>query len=255
MTESYDLSLLAKLSRSELLPLLQSVVGAKSLVLETDLLKPLDRIVSNSALRQMDFVRIYRLETLNAASNSTRDDGGCMHRFFLLRPSLTATRSVLALLADDNTTSVTLLFWPRRSHTVMQMIEAQGLHGRIAVEDFDPGFLALGADLLSLERPDALGALLDGDGEPLRSLAAALLRLRQLHGDFGSVTWLGEQSGGVAKLLQRLGAARPAARTAPLRPPTADLILIDRRLDFASVLLSGLTYDALLDDVFGETDW
>lgn len=257
MMECYDLTLLPKLARSELFPLLQSQQGQKSLVIEECLLKALDRIVSNSTLRQMDFSKIFRLESFDP---STCDDYSCCaHRYYLARPRLDSTRKVLDHCEHPNSKSLTttILYWPRRTHLCLELIEQRGLYGQVRVEDFNPTFLTLAPDLISLEMPEVFAAaFLDRTFQGNHAVAFSLLRLKLLFGDFAAVYCLGPCSNAIYRLTQRMVAnhektAISERRATSLGPPAADLFLLDRNADFVSVFLSSLTYESLVDEVFG----
>uniref|UniRef100_A0A915JTA9 Vacuolar protein sorting-associated protein 33B n=1 Tax=Romanomermis culicivorax TaxID=13658 RepID=A0A915JTA9_ROMCU len=244
-TADFDASLLTKIARSEFLPLFQSHHGPKSLVIDDRLLKCLDRLVSNSILRQMEFTKIYRLQQFDP---STCDDFQyCSHRFYLIKSAdLSTTRKILnhTNYRERNSSSnpnskfkITIIYWPRKTYMCLDLIEKHGLYGEIGVEEFNPGFVVLSNDLISLEWPEFFVSTfldetcewsqmekksylssIDGDHEiqnaeeqkfvtyisKFHTVAHSILKFKLLYGDFGTFYCLGKASNDVYKLTQRL---------------------------------------------------
>ena len=121
-------------------------------------------------------------------------------------------------------------------------------------------FFPLERDLLSLELDDAFRDLYLGkDVTPTFLLAKALMGIQETHGLFPRLIGKGDNAKRVATLLDRMrqellvgGDASESARTG-LTPSTSveSVIIIDREVDYVTPLLTQLTYEGLVDELFG----
>ncbi len=132
--------------------------------------------------------------------------------------------------------------------------------GDTTTSEFPLYFLPLEKDLLSLELRDSFSDLyLHRDPTPTFLLARALMLIQQKHGLFPRITGKGDNAKRVADLLarmrQELIAGEDTNETSKLglTPSTTieSLIVIDREVDYATPLLTQLTYEGLVDEVVG----
>lgn len=153
------------------------------------------------------------------------------------------------------------IFWvPRRTLVSDKILEEAGVLGDTNIIEFPLYFVPLEKDLLSLELSDSFGDLyLRKDPTPIFLLARALMLIQQKHGLFPRITGKGECAKRLADLLarmrQELVVGEDSAESAKLglTPSTTieSLIVIDREVDFATPLLTQLTYEGLIDEVVG----
>lgn len=113
--------------------------------------------------------------------------------------------------------------------------------------------------MLSLELCDSFQDLyLAKDPTPVFLLARALMRIQQKHGLFPRIMGQGDHAKRVADLLTRMrqellaGEVASEADKLGLTPSTTteSVIIIDREVDFVTPLLTQLTYEGLIDEVF-----
>ncbi|KIW23236.1 hypothetical protein, variant [Cladophialophora immunda] len=111
--------------------------------------------------------------------------------------------------------------------------------------------------MLSLEMEEAFNDLyLRRDPSPLYLASKALMQIQQRHGLFPRILGKGDNARQLANLLLRgrkeLDADEAATQYTNM-PSTSieQLIIIDRDVDFASVLLTQLTYEGLIDELVG----
>ncbi|KAB5551385.1 putative lysine-specific histone demethylase 1A [Coniochaeta sp. 2T2.1] len=116
------------------------------------------------------------------------------------------------------------------------------------------------ADVLSLELDDSFKDLyLSKDPTSIFLLARALMGIQQKHGLFPRIIGKGDNAKRVAELLSRMrqellaGEDANEAGKIGLTPSTTteSLIIIDREVDFVTPLLTQLTYEGLIDEMFG----
>lgn len=141
-----------------------------------------------------------------------------------------------------------------------KILEEAGVLGDTTTSEFPLYFLPLEKDLLSLELEDSFADLyLRRDPTPTFLLARALMLIQQKHGLFPRISGKGDNAKRVADLLarmrQELIAGEDTNETSKLglTPSTTieSLIVIDREVDYATPLLTQLTYEGLVDEVVG----
>lgn len=152
------------------------------------------------------------------------------------------------------------VFWvPRRTLVSDQIFEDAGVLGDINVSDIPLSFFPLEKDVLSLELDDAFRDLyLHKDITPNFLLAKALMDIQNVHGLFPRIIGKGDNAKRVADLLVRMRQealaghdANDTNRTKLTPSMTNDsVIIIDREVDFVTPLLTQLTYEGLIDELF-----
>ena len=153
------------------------------------------------------------------------------------------------------------IFWvPRRTLVSDKILEEAGVLGDTSIFEFPLYFIPLEKDLLSLELDDSFSDLyLRKDPTPTFLLAKALMLIQQKHGLFPRITGKGDNAKRLADLLGRMRQELVAGEDSNesvklgLTPSTTieSLIVIDREVDYATPLLTQLTYEGLIDEVFG----
>jgi vacuolar protein sorting-associated protein 33A len=153
------------------------------------------------------------------------------------------------------------IFWvPRRTLVSDKILEELGVLGDTSIAELPIYFVPLESDLISLELDDAFGDLfLRNDPTPTFLLAKALMLIQQQHGLFPRIVGKGDNARSLATLLQRMrleaivGEETSGISKNDLNPSTTleSLIIIDRGVDFATPLLTQLTYEGLIDESIG----
>ena len=140
-----------------------------------------------------------------------------------------------------------------------KILEEAGVLGDTNVAELPLFFFPLEDDLLSLELNDSFRDLyLAKDPTPVFLMARALMGIQQKHGLFPRIIGKGDNAKRVADLLSRMrqellaGEDTGETDKAGLSPSTTieNVIIIDREVDFVTPLLTQLTYQGLLDEVF-----
>lgn len=152
------------------------------------------------------------------------------------------------------------IFWvPRRTLVSDQLLEEAGVLGDVSVAELPLKFFPLERDVLSLELDDAFQDLyLSKDVTPNYLLAKALMDVQQNHGLFPRIIGKGDNAKRVADLLTRMrqellagdGAADNARPVLSPSTTNESVIIIDREVDFVTPLLTQLTYEGLIDELF-----
>ncbi|KAF2452671.1 putative vacuolar sorting protein [Lineolata rhizophorae] len=251
----------AATARRDLLQLLEGVRGKKNLVVERALAAPLGLFVKFSTLQEYGVDRVYFLENDNV-------DTSQRNVVFLVRgEKVKAIHSVADQIRRVRSSSQIdhefSVFWvPRRTLVSDFILEEAGVLGEANVTEYPLYFMPLADDVLSLELDDAFSDLyLRKDPSCIYLAAKALMDMQQRHGLFPRIIGKGDNAKRLADLLIRMRSEVTAAQDLSnggssvlgLTPSQSieNLIIIDREVDFPTVLLTQLTYEGLIDEVFG----
>ena len=165
------------------------------------------------------------------------------------------------LQQESQTGHIFHIFWvPRRTLVSNTILEEAGVLGDTSISELPLFFFPLEHDVLSLEMEDAFKDLyLTKDPTPAFVLAKALMEIQQRHGLFPRIIGKGDNAKRVAELLgrfrQELLAGEDATETnkigATPSTTTESVIIIDREVDPVTPLLTQLTYEGLIDELYG----
>ncbi|KAL5116937.1 Vacuolar protein-sorting-associated protein 33 [Pleosporales sp. CAS-2024a] len=250
-------------ARRDLLQLLEGIRGKKNLVLEKALAGPLNLLVKFSTLQEYGVDKPFFLENDNVDSSQR-------NVVFLVRGEKAKTVMAVAdqikrIRRDSPIEHEFSIFWvPRRTMLSDQLLEEAGVLGEASVSEWPLFFVPLAEDVLSLELEDAVSDLyLKKDPTAIYLAAKALMLQQQKHGLFPRIIGKGDNGKRLADLLGRMRTEVMAGESSSssgvpfsgLAPScTIDsLIIVDREVDFPTVLLTQLTYEGLIDEVFNIT--
>lgn len=152
---------------------------------------------------------------------------------------------------------ITIVWVPRRTLLSNKILEDAGVLGDVNIQELSILFLPLEKDLLSLELKDGFQDLyLHGDRSPIYLASRALMQIQQRHGLFPRILGKGDNARKLANLLVRARKELDAdeANTPYTTMPSTSidsLIVIDRDVDFATPLLTQLTYEGLVEEFVG----
>lgn len=92
---------------------------------------------------------------------------------------------------------------------------------------------------------------LENDPTCLYQVAQAIQSLQRLYGKIPKVTGRGPAANKVWELMQRLNREEEDVKTDAVQPPLIEhLLLLDRSVDLLSPLVTQLTYEGLIDEIF-----
>ncbi|EFR03156.1 vacuolar protein sorting-associated protein 33A [Nannizzia gypsea CBS 118893] len=246
-------------ARRDLLGLLEGVRGKKNLVVSKDLAGPVGLFVKFSVLQEYGVDRVFLLENANVDSSQR-------NVIFLIhaeKPSHVQSAADQIKKLQKNESNIEhefSVFWvPRRTLVSNQILEEEGIIGDVNIADFPLYFLPLENDVLSLELPDAFSDLyLDHNPQPIHLTAKALMQIQLRHGYFPRIVGKGDNARKVVDQLLRMrreldaeGGLGGSGGKLMASNTIESLIIIDRDVDFATVLMTQLTYEGLVDELFG----
>ncbi|KIK70533.1 hypothetical protein GYMLUDRAFT_149956 [Collybiopsis luxurians FD-317 M1] len=253
-TESaLDTNLLKEISKKALVDALNSVNGSKTLVLDPSLAGPLGLVTEVSLLKHHGVDKMFWLEAGPLTSNTT-------NIVYLCRPAVSYVKIIAAHIKRHAKESAkhnyTLILVPRLSSLVSRLLEEEGVLGDITISAYNLQFLPIADDVISLEYDSAFKDIwLDGDESVIYDSAQGLITLQRL---FGLIPRLLGKGDHAARLINLLTTYLPQSHNSSV-PDTLleqssdfdSLIVIDRRVDMITPLLTQLTYEGLMDEILG----
>ncbi|EXJ88334.1 lysine-specific histone demethylase 1 [Capronia coronata CBS 617.96] len=243
-------------AKKELLGLLEGVRGKKNLVIGKDLTGLLGLFVQFSQLKEYGVDKVFELENGNTDS-SQRNIVYLVHGEKPLLVQAVAEQIKKLQRNGSVEHEISIIWVPRRTLVSNKILEDAGVLGDVNISELPIFFLPLEDDMLSLESDEAFNDLyLRHDPGPLYLAARALMQIQQRHGLFPRILGKGDHARKLANLLLRARKeldADEAATQYTSMPSTSieQLIIIDRDVDFATPLLTQLTYEGLVDELVG----
>jgi hypothetical protein len=143
-----------------------------------------------------------------------------------------------------------LIFVPSDLVAIQLLLEEEGVHGIVTVHTFPWEMIRLDGGVMSYELPGLFRMLfVDGDRSMLPAVARSLWSLQFLFGKIPLTLTQGRFSSQIQTMVDMLFDELGS-------PDKADseiscMLIVDRDVDYASVLLTPVTYSGLLDEVFG----
>ena len=245
-----DVGALSQLSSENLRVLLRKIAGTKDFIIEPQLIPPLDKIAGMSMIKSCGVDRVFKLEQRwpDASAASTK--------VYFVSPTMANAKIILEHLQMSNNIQKGLIFhvifMPKLLKEVDIYLEEEGAHGKLNIHEYLWEMIPMDYDLLSLELNQFFGRTFkDEESSLLPSVAQSLLGIQQLFGQIKNRVAIGKHSVTVIDQLEILESCQQVSSGVSREIST--LIVVDRSLDYASALLSPLTYEALLNEVFKNT--
>ncbi|RUS89069.1 hypothetical protein EGW08_003180 [Elysia chlorotica] len=243
-----DLQELSKLLKTQLAHLLVSIPDAKDVVLDPDLMKPLDRVAGITFLKEHGVSKIFKLEP------NQKSLPGCGKRVYIVRPRLVTMKYIAdhinTEIAKGERRSYKIVMVPRKLHVCEMILESEGVMGHITIDEFPLELFPLDSDLLSLELPEFFTSFyLDNDTTWLHTVASSLVNLQRLFGRAPNIYAIGKGAKMVHELMETMFETHKDRKDKTFH--IGQIFLVDRDIDYISLLCSPMTYEALLDESFG----
>ncbi|XP_077511912.1 vacuolar protein sorting-associated protein 33A isoform X2 [Amblyomma americanum] len=144
-----------------------------------------------------------------------------------------------------------VFFVPRKSQPCIRQLEERGVYGELDIEEYALELFPVDSDVLSMEIEASFKEChVEEDTTSMHYVARALMTLQSLYGVIPNVYAKGKMAKMVGDMLVRLR-RELVGREAPLVPQVDTLLLLDRQVDLLTPLATQLTYQGLLDEVFG----
>jgi len=245
-----DMSALQLLSQETLIYVLNQIPGKKQLILEPSVMRPLDRIAGMSLLNKAGVENVVKLER----GSPPPPPSVTSTRTYLIPSTLIQAKYVAdqisATVAAGFSGKIHIILVPRKLPSISQLFEEEGLAGFVHLHEFSWEFIPLDYDLLSLELPSFFRThYVCGDHGGLVTVARAIWGIKSLYGNIPNLFAQGSSVSKIVKLMNMF--TRQYGEPKSKQSEIGHLFILERDLDWASCLLSPLTYEGLLDETFG----
>ncbi|XP_075543054.1 vacuolar protein sorting-associated protein 33A isoform X5 [Dermacentor variabilis] len=179
------------------------------------------------------------------------------HVIYMVRPRLTLMDIIAEQVLEQarqpssQRKEFHVFFVPRKSQPCVRQLEERGVYGELGIEEYALELFPVDSDVLSMEMDASFKEChVEEDTTSMHYVARALITLQSLYGVIPNVYAKGKMAKLVGDLLVRLRREQ-VGREAPLVPQVDTLLLLDRQVDLLTPLATQLTYQGLLDELFG----
>ncbi|CAG0915452.1 unnamed protein product [Notodromas monacha] len=246
-----------------LIDLLDECTGRKAIVWDESLTGPIGLVAEYSVLKEHDVVKMFPLRPgrLSEAPNVRHVIFICKARVELM--------DVIAdcLMREDSARSATkefhLLLVPRASLLCEKRLKDKGVYGTLSsVQELGIDFYVFDTDVISMEWADSFKeCYLENDTTSLFHAARGLMSLQRIFGPISKVYGKGLCARQLWDLVSKMkreevGSESVRVKTdawySRLGQPQIDaVVLVDRSVDPISPIVTQLTYEGLIDELFG----
>jgi hypothetical protein len=243
-----------ELARKELLLLLGKCDGSKAIVWDESLAGPVGLVAKYSLLRENEVVKMFPLRAGHLPPADVRNI------IFITRPQLHLMDLVANNIHGEERASglkkeFHLFFVPRKSLLCEKWLKNRGVFGTFTlIEEFSCDLFPFDSDLMSMELGSAFREYyLENDPTCLYQAAQAIMTLQSLFGVIPRVSAKGPAAKQVWDLMCRMARERQDIEIPGNIPQSQidHLLLLDRGVDLLTPLATQLTYEGLIDEIFG----
>lgn len=251
VVEGVNLSLLKEFYRKGFLKLIQKHEGKKLIYWDPELIPWFDTIVSSSILKSLGCVMM----TFDPKS-LVPPSGDHEHVMFITKSSIKNTDILADFILNEmrarSKKTYQLIAVPRHKLVCQRRLEEKNVDNKItSIDEFNFDIIAYDSDLLSLERPECYAeCLLKRDSSGLHMLANAIMTLQAVYGVIPRISGKGTAARFVYDMIHRMSSEWSGSETMNF-PQIDHLILLDRSVDPLTPLLTQLTYEGMIGEVFG----
>ncbi|KAG5840236.1 hypothetical protein ANANG_G00186680 [Anguilla anguilla] len=248
-----NLNILREAARKELREFLDKCAGSKAIVWDEYLTGPFGLIAQYSLLKEHEVEKMFTLKGGRLPAADVKNI------IFFVRPRLELMDIIAEnVISEDKLRSPRdfhILFVPRHSLLCKQRLEEQGVLGSfINIDEYILDLIPYDGDLLSMESESAFReCYLENDQTSLYHTAKGLMTLQALYGTIPQIFGKGECARHVANMMLRMKREFAGSQTQIL-PVFDTLLLLDRNVDLLTPLATQLTYEGLIDEVYGITN-
>ncbi|XP_071092847.1 vacuolar protein sorting-associated protein 33A-like isoform X1 [Haliotis cracherodii] len=246
-----NLSLLRDFYRREFLECLDKCLGTKALVWDDALTGPFGLIAEYSLLKEHEVEKMFPLRSTGLPKNNVQNV------LFITRPKLHLMEMISQNILQEEQQGgfrkeYYLVFVPRKSLLCEKKLKEIGVYGSFtSVEEFNLELIPFDYDLLSMEMDNTFrDCYLDNDFTSMYYAAQSLMTLQALYGTIPYIHGKGDCAKNVVDMMRRMK-GELSGREPQITPQIDNLLILDRTVDLLTPLLSQLTYEGLIDEVFG----
>ncbi|KAL3865585.1 hypothetical protein ACJMK2_042960, partial [Sinanodonta woodiana] len=237
-------------SRVELKRVMDSFPGRKDLVIDPKLMQQLDRIANVTFLKkECEVDKIFKLDPIQKAIV------GYTKRLYLVRPKISNMKCIADQILHDKSyreeRKYRIVMVPRKLHLCEMILEQEGVFGYCEIDEFHHDLVAVDSDIMSMEIPEYFRSFfLDGELSWIHTIATSIKNIQNLMGPIPNKYAIGRGAKMCFELLKKLEGDKLVEPDLS-KSEIGHLILFDRDIDYVTPLCTQVTYEGLLDDIFG----
>ncbi|XP_067263966.1 vacuolar protein sorting-associated protein 33A [Chanodichthys erythropterus] len=246
-----NLNILREAARKDLREFLDKCSGSKAIVWDEYLTGPFGLIAQYSLLKEHEVEKMFTLKGGRIPSAAVKNI------VFFVRPRLELMDIIAENVASEDKLQPRdfhILFVPRRSLLCEQRLKEKGvLNSFTNIDEYILDLIPYDGDLLSMESESSFReCYLESDQTSLYHAAKGLMTLQALYGTIPQIFGKGECARHVANMMLRM--KREFSGHAQILPVFDTLLLLDRNVDLLTPLATQLTYEGLIDEIYGITN-
>uniref|UniRef100_A0A8C1DZX1 Vacuolar protein sorting-associated protein 33A n=1 Tax=Cyprinus carpio carpio TaxID=630221 RepID=A0A8C1DZX1_CYPCA len=247
-----NLNILREAARKDLREFLDKCSGSKAIVWDEYLTGPFGLIAQYSLLKEHEVEKMFTLKGGRIPSAAVKNI------VFFVRPRLELMDIIAENVASEDKLKPRefhILFVPRRSLLCEQRLKEKGvLNSFTNIDEYILDLIPYDGDLLSMESESSFReCYLENDQTSLYHAAKGLMTLQALYGTIPQIFGKGECARHVANMMLRMKREFAGSHTQIL-PVFDTLLLLDRNVDLLTPLATQLTYEGLIDEIYGITN-
>ncbi|XP_041347888.1 vacuolar protein sorting-associated protein 33A-like [Gigantopelta aegis] len=246
-----NLGLLRDCYRREFLECLDKCLGTKALVWDDALTGPFGLIAEYSLLKEHEVEKMFPLRSAGLPQSNVQNI------VFITRPKLDLMEIIAQNILQEEQKGgfrkeFTLIFVPRKSLLCEKKLKQMAVYGSLAsVEEFNLSLIPFDCDLLSMEMETSFReCYLENDFTSMFYAAQSLMTIQSLYGVIPYIFGKGDCAKHVVDLMRRMKSELSGSE-AQITPQIDNLLILDRTVDLLTPMLSQLTYEGLIDEIFG----
>ncbi|XP_072028942.1 vacuolar protein sorting-associated protein 33A-like [Amphiura filiformis] len=245
-------------ARRELLGCFDKCIGSKAVVWDDHLTGPIGLIAEYSLLKEHEVDKMFPLRPGRLPVTTTGTGAGIQNIIFMVRPKL----EMMDTIADNIKRTEEMqgrfrkefhiFFVPQRTLLCEQKLKDLGVYGNFTtVSEYNLELLPFDSDLLSMEHETAFPeCYLRNDKTSMFYAAKALMKIQALYGVIPNIYGKGHCAKHVADMILRMR-REMAGNEKQIQPQIDTLLLLDRTVDLLTPLATQLTYEGLIDEIYG----
>ncbi|KAL5107211.1 Vacuolar protein sorting-associated protein 33B [Taenia crassiceps] len=250
---------------------LKKLPGEKHMLIESTLLRAMDRVVSMRVLSSLGVKKVFKIQELPPEASLSR-------LVYIITPTKKAVQTIIEHTEVDRRAQIKrcrlVAFVPKQTAAVKTLLESRGVLGNdLQIADLSFGWIPIDVDLISLNLPEVYtNYFLHGDtswpyhfGQMLGHVLEAVLHASQAPTDinlhaFGSAAQV--SAAGFSSAICQIGASKLASSEVTIASDDRDspsltphhqplFILFSRNLDYITPFMVPTTFEALIHEVIG----
>lgn len=241
-----------ELARKELSDYLDKYAGTKILVWDEGLTGPMDLIAKYQFFKERGVKKMFPLKTGRLPKVQGADN-----IVFVTRPHLEHMDKIADNVKSEELSGVRIdfhiLFVPNKSLLCEMRLKDRGVYGSFTfLDELAVHWFPLETDLISMERPSIFNDFhLKNDPTCLYEMARALTSLQALYGFAPVVYGKGDAAKKLFDYMSKIKAEISGQDLEGQMQEIDTIIILDRKVDLITPFLTQLTYEGLIDELFG----